>query len=184
MQRRDDIQDGALVLRCQQRDPAAFEQLVGRWHERLWRHAWRLTGDEQAAWDVAQETWIAISRGIHRIADPNAFPAWAYRIASNKSTDWIRRRTRRRDSDKAFVETAEQAKAHVAEIRRNARDLRSAMSELPGADRALLNLHYVEGFDTIEIAEVLQIPRGTVKSRLFKARERLRAVLEVTDGQT
>lgn len=173
-----------LVLRCQQRDPAAFEELVERWHERLWRHAWRLTSDEQAAWDVVQDTWIAISQGIGRVADPNAFSAWAYRVTSNKSTDWLRRQRRRNASDGVFLERAAVDMAVAVDVRRRSRDVKQAMEQLPGADRALLCLHYEEGFDTIEIAEILGIPRGTVKSRLYHARERLKNLLEVNNGQT
>ena len=64
MDPRERIADQLLVLRCQEGDIAAFEQLVNRWQERLWRHAWRLTGDESAAWDALQEAWIGMSRGL------------------------------------------------------------------------------------------------------------------------
>jgi RNA polymerase sigma-70 factor, ECF subfamily len=92
----DRLNDELLVLRCQEGDAEAFEALVGRWQRRLWRYAWRLTGDESAAWDALQEAWIGISRGIGRLADAAAFPAWAYRIVSNKCRDSIRRDLRRR----------------------------------------------------------------------------------------
>jgi len=62
MSRRERIEDELLVLRSQEGDASAFEQLVGRWQERLWRHAWRLTGNEDAAWDALQEAWIGIGR--------------------------------------------------------------------------------------------------------------------------
>ena len=84
MSQHDRLNDELLVLRCQEGDAEAFELLVGRWQRQLWRHAWRLTGDEGTAWDVVQETWIGISRGIARLADASAFPAWAYQIVSNK----------------------------------------------------------------------------------------------------
>ena len=87
MNQHDRLNDELLVLRCQEGDTEAFELLVGRWQGRLWRHAWRLTGDENAAWDALQEAWIGISRGLVRLADAVAFPAWAYRIVSNKCRD-------------------------------------------------------------------------------------------------
>ena len=84
MDLRERITNELLVLRCQEGDVAAFEQLVERWQERLWRHAWRLTGDENAAWDALQEAWIGISRGLRRLAEPAAFPGWAYqRLSEN-----------------------------------------------------------------------------------------------------
>ncbi|MGO9112495.1 MAG: RNA polymerase sigma factor [Thermoguttaceae bacterium] len=84
MNQHDRLNDELLVLRCQEGDTEAFELLVARWQQRLWRHAWRLTGNESAAWDVLQEAWIGISRGINRLVDAAAFPAWAYQIISNK----------------------------------------------------------------------------------------------------
>jgi RNA polymerase sigma factor (sigma-70 family) len=96
MSREDRINDELLVLRCQEGSVAAFDELVGRWQERLWRHAWRLTGDENAAWDALQEAWIGISWALGRLEDAAAFPAWAYQIVSNKSRDWVRREQRRR----------------------------------------------------------------------------------------
>ena len=66
MSRNERITDELLVLECKEHSTAAFGQLVDRWQERLWRHAWRLTGDETAAWDVLQETWIAVSRNRGR----------------------------------------------------------------------------------------------------------------------
>ena len=82
MSQQDRLNDELLVLRCQEGDAEAFELLVGRWQRRLWRHAWRLTGDESTAWDAVQETWVGISRGISRLVDPAVFSAWAYRIVT------------------------------------------------------------------------------------------------------
>ena len=102
MDARERIADELLVLRCQEGDIAAFEQLVERWQERLWRHAWRLTGDENAAWDALQETWIGISRGLGRLVEPAAFPGWAYQIVSHKCRDWLRRQRRHREIDELY----------------------------------------------------------------------------------
>lgn len=171
------INDELLVLSVQEGDPAAFERLVERWQERLWRHAWRLTGDEEAAWDVLQETWIGIVRGVRRLEDAALFPAWAYRIASNKSRDWIRRRARRRRAREAYG--AEKARTGNQDSRRleEAADLKDALADLSGSDRAILSLRYEECFDTAEIAEILKIPEGTVKSRLHYTRKRLHRLL-------
>jgi len=74
------IIDEMLVLRCQDGDRRAFDELVGRWQERLWRHARVLTGDDDADWDALQETWLAVVNGLKRLNDPAAFPRWAYKI--------------------------------------------------------------------------------------------------------
>ena len=167
-----------LVLRCQQGDAGAFDELVGRWQERLWRHAWRLTGSRDAAWDAIQEAWITVCRDIRGLRDPAAFPSWAYRITSNRCHDWIRKESRQRRTDRAYAEQADRVENETRGARHRSADLEEALARLPGRDRAILSLRYEEEFDVAEIAKILQIPPGTVKSRLYYARERLRHYLE------
>ena len=183
MSRRERIDDELLVLRCQAGETAAFDELVGRWQQRLWRHAWRLTADEDAAWDVLQEAWIGIGRGLGRLEDAAAFHTWAYQIVSNKCRDWIRQQRRRRRAVEAYsdqVQHAEQENSHAQEQSAN---LKEALSRLSGRDRAILSLRYEEGFHTAEIAEILNLAEGTVKSRLYHARKRLRKYLEETGDE-
>ena len=156
----------------------AFAELIDRWQERLWRHAWRLTGDEQAAWDALQESWIGISRNLRRLADASAFPGWAYRIVSNKCRDWIRREARRRKATQAYAEESWSSHPPAPVGGGRVDRLREALAQLSGPDRAMLSLRYEEGFDTAEISEILCIPTGTVKSRLYHARQRLRDHME------
>jgi RNA polymerase sigma-70 factor (ECF subfamily) len=183
MDRQGQIGDELLVLRCQEGDTSAFGELVDRWQERLWRHAWRLTGDEQAAWDVLQEAWVGVGRNIMRLDDAAAFPAWVYRIVSNKCRDWIRRESRRRRATRAYAQDQEATRPGYAAENPNVGRLRDAVAHLPGPDRAILSLHYQEGFSTVEIADILGIPPGTVKSRLYHVRQRLRSHMEGTDHE-
>lgn len=178
MNRRERATDELLVLRCQEGDAGAFDELIGRWQERLWRHAWRLTGNREAAWDALQEAWITVSRGIRGLRDAAAFPAWAYRITSSRCHDWIRKECRRRRADEAYAEGADRVEKGTRGGRQRAADLHEALSRLPSRDRAILSLRYEEEFAVAEIAKILQIPPGTVKSRLHYARERLRHDLE------
>ena len=180
MDQRERIENELLVLRCQEGDVAAFEQLVNRWQERLWRHAWRLTGEENAAWDALQEAWIGISDGLHRLAEPAAFSAWAYQIVGHKFRDWLRRHRRQRQLDELYGAEVHESYGPEQEPEQYA-DLREALARLPGRDRAIIALHYEDGFGTAEIAAILGVPEGTVKSRLFHARKRLRIHLEKTD---
>ncbi len=178
MNRRERATDELLVLRCQEGDADAFDELIGRWQERLWRHAWRLTGSRDAAWDAIQETWITISRDIRRLNDAAAFPTWAYRITSNKCHDWIRKECRRRRADEKYAEGADRVEKEARGADQRSTDLDEALSRLPSHDRAILSLRYTEAFGVAEISEILHIPPGTVKSRLHYARERLRHYLE------
>jgi RNA polymerase sigma factor (sigma-70 family) len=178
MEARERIRDELLVLRSKSGDPAALGDLLDRWQERLWRHALRLTGDADAAWDVLQDSCLAIGRGLPRLEDEAAFPGWAYRIVSNKCRDWIRQRVRRRQWEAMFAEELERREAEEREREGRVADLRESIARLAGPDRALLALHYEEGFGVAEIAAILDIPAGTVKSRLHHARRRLKNLME------
>jgi RNA polymerase sigma-70 factor, ECF subfamily len=178
MNQQDRLNDELLVLRCQEGDAEAFERLVERWQERLWRHAWRLTGEENAAWDALQEAWIGISRGLRRLAEPAAFPGWAYQIVSHKCRDWLRRQRRQRQIDEIYRAEAQESCEAPGE---QYGSLREALAQLSGPDRALVSLRYEDGFSTAEIAAILGVPQGTVKSRLFYARKRLKQFLENSD---
>lgn len=182
---REQLRNEWLVLRCQEGDVAAFEALVAAWQERLWRHALGLCGDADAAYDILQDAWLAIERGLGRLSDPAAFPAWAYRIVSNKCRDWIRREARRRRGIQAFTEVftletgggADHGGGAGGEDER-CDDLRQALARLSGPDRALLALKYEEDFDTAQIAEALGVPEGTIRSRLFYLRQRLKTLMQ------
>jgi RNA polymerase sigma-70 factor (ECF subfamily) len=182
MNQHDRLNDELLVLRCQEGDTEAFETLVSRWQRRLWRHAWRLTGDESAAWDALQEAWLGISRGLNRLADAAAFPAWAYQIVSNKCRDSVRRERRQREATEVYGGSMQHKEQEAASAEQDHSSLREALEQLSGPDRAILSLRYEEQFDVREIANVLGIPEGTVKSRLFHARRRVRKYLEENDG--
>ena len=175
----EDIQDELLVLQCQEGDEDALGTLIARWHPRFGRLAWRLTAEREAARDVVQDAWLAIVRGLARLDDPARFRAWAYRIVRNKCTDWTRRRVVQRNTAKDLRD------APVFSDRPNATDsrgeldrMRKALAKLPHEHRAILSLHYLDGMGMAEIARVFEVPKGTVKSRLYHARNRLKQAME------
>lgn len=171
---RQRIIDEILVMRCQEGSGDAFELLARRWQRRLWRHALRLTGRHEAAWDVMQETWIAILKGIRRLGDPATFAAWAFRIVRNKSADHWRSDGRQK---RLAADLAERnARPEPAGARGDA--VGRAMSRMTPEKRELLALRYGEDLGINEIARILGVPHGTVKSRLHHAREDLKRRLE------
>lgn len=173
------LHDEDLVLRCQGEDAEAFEELVSRWQVRLWKHAVRLTGDEEAAWDVVQDSWLAVMKGIVGLASPAAFPAWVFRIVSNKCADWVRKRQRWREKAKEIAAEEEAlSDGNPAGLSPKADALAVALRSLSGDRRALLALHYAEGFGINEISTILEVPPGTVKSRLHAARNQLKRIME------
>lgn len=172
--------DDLLVLAAQDGSPSAMSELFRRWEGRLLRHAVHLTGSREGAADVSQEVWLAIVRGIGGLDDPGRFPAWAHRIVKNKSADWIRRRRRDRDTSEALG--AEPAGREADDTAEEIGALRRALRKLPADRRTLLSLRYVDGVSVQQIAELLRVPAGTVKSRLYHAREELRSVTEADRG--
>ena len=181
----DRIFDEYLVLECQGGSRAALEALARRWTPRLLRYASRTlrgtartatSATDDAARDVVQDTWIGAIRGLGRLEDPAAFPAWVYAIAQRKCMDWIRASSRRRRLAAAasldgINDTPADARTH------DALDLAAAIAHLPHAQRAVVHLYYGEDLGIDDIATVLGIPAGTVKSRLHHAREVLRQQL-------
>ncbi len=182
MDHRNQIYDQWLVERCKGEDSAAFDELLERWQERLWRHALRLTGQAEAAWDILQETCLIISRKIHQLDDAASFSGWAYRIASNQCRDWFRRERHRRQGVQGYIEWLQHAEQQGADCDRHA-DVREALTQLETPDQTIISLRYDEGFSVDEIAGILAVPSGTVKSRLYHARKRLRTVMEESDHE-
>lgn len=176
------IYDEFLVSASVTGDQAAMARLVARWQPRLVRHAWRLIGDAEKAKDMAQEAWMEILRGLARLDDTAAFPAWAYRIATRR----CQREFHRRDREILVPEHADadadaRAQLHESDTGESAVELSIVMGEiasLPGPQRAALALFYIEGLSVAEIAIATDVPPGTVKTRLMHARRKVRATLE------
>ena len=85
------MENQLLVMDAQDGDAGAMDKLVSHWQKRLWQHAFRLTSDSQAAWDITQQSWVGIVKGLRKLHDAANFKAWAYKITTNKSIDWIRK---------------------------------------------------------------------------------------------
>ena len=176
-----DIYNEWLVLRCQDGDSEALTQLIQEWQPRLVRLAWRLTADRDAAGDLVQDAWIAIVRGLRRLDDPARFRSWAFRIITNKCVDWTRKRVvqRRATEDLAhFTPVITDERSSSSMLQNEQRRIRDAVAALPNEQRAIVSLHYLDGMAQAEIARVLSLPVGTVKSRLFHARSLLKQAIE------
>ncbi len=167
---RSNIQDQLLVMDAQAGDAGAMEKLVSRWQKRLWLHAFRLTGETQAAWDVTQQTWLGIIKGLRKLHDPASFKAWAYKITTNKSIDWIRKTK----TDKHVG--MEQIQDHQCEEKKDT-GINELLEKLDLRKKAVLFLYYFEQLTSSEISIALNIPTGTVKSRLHNARKELKKLL-------
>jgi RNA polymerase sigma-70 factor (ECF subfamily) len=163
----EQLVDEILVMDCQSGSVKALEILVSRWQKRLWRYAYRLVGDSEAAWDITQDSWLGIIKGLRKLHDPANFKAWAYRITTNKSIDWIRK------SKAAKQVSIEEIKDAPYKEKKDT-GLKELLEKLDVRKKAVLNLYYFEKLSVPEISVALKIPKGTVKSRLYKARNELR----------
>ncbi len=165
-----------LVLGCQQGDKKAFHLLVKQWHPKIMSQAFRYSKNRPAAKDIAQETWSSVLNGISSIKDPARFAVWIHRIVYHKSVDWIRRAQKNRSLNTLDVTESlyNQSESHGDEVA----NMMTHLNQLPADQKMVLTLFYLEQHNIIEIAEILAIPQGTVKSRLYNARETLKKKLK------
>ena len=172
----DRILDEYLVASARLGDRGALALLARRWHPRLVAHAWRLTGDPEGARDAAQQGWIEIVRGIARLGDDRAFAAWAYRIVSRVCARQIGNAVRRgRLAERIAAEPA--AEPGAMGDRSDTERLRAAIRTLPAEQRAAIALYHFEEMRVAEVAVALDVPAGTVKTRLMHARRKLHEAL-------
>jgi RNA polymerase sigma-70 factor (ECF subfamily) len=182
-----DADDAALIERCRTGDPAAFEPLVEKYRERVWRLAYGYLRDREEAWDVAQEAFVRAWQALPTFRGQSAFYTWLFRITMNVATDRARQRAARgrafgtepvpeEDWERVMTDPGagpDDAATHAQERQR----IQQALEALPQHHRTIIMLSDLEGLSYREIAEVLDIPMGTVMSRLHNARKRLRRVL-------
>ena len=174
------LQDDYLVLAAAGGDRRAFDALARRWNGKLTAHAWRLTGERDAAEDAAQAAWVEIARGLGRLRDERAFPAWAYRIVTRRCARLIAGRQSYRRLARDFA-AENQTPESMPETDPRGDRLSAAIRALPAAQRAAVALFYFEEMSVAETAVALDIPAGTAKTRLMHARRTLRAALEGDD---
>ena len=164
--------DALLAVRCQLGERAAFDELIRRWAGPLRRHVGRVAGDGHAD-ELVQDIWLRVLQGIGRLHDPGKFRAWLFGIAHRRLMDEMRSRYTR--SVDATVDP-EQLVADMPDPDRAllAREVERGIAGLPAGDRDALSLFYLEELSLAETAQALSVPIGTVKSRLFRARQMLR----------
>lgn len=164
-----------LVARAQSGSAAALDALLREHQRPLYRHIRSITRDPELALDVLQDTLLLIARRLGSLRDPRWFKAWAYRIATREA---VRRASRQRWSDSVHEQEIAVDEAEAAfEPALSAEELESSLSRLPDASQVVLRLHYLEGMQFAEIAEALEIPVGTVKSRTAYGLAALRRTL-------
>jgi RNA polymerase sigma-70 factor (ECF subfamily) len=173
------------VLAVQRGDPDAFGSLMARYQNRLYRYLVRLVPETSAAEDLFQQTWLKVLESIHRFDPERNFEAWLFAIARNVAIDHLRRRRPQSldelsENDIPLLDRFRPQAAGALEqvlSSEQAALVQRALDSQPAMYREVLCLRFEEEMKLEEIAELLAIPLSTVKSRLGRALERLRAAL-------
>lgn len=180
------LSDSELVSNAAAGSHDGFEELVRRYQRPIINYIFRILGDQDAALDVSQEVFIKVYNSIDKYSREYKFSTWLYRIAHNAAIDHLRRNSNNVQSlesegaDGVYeVQLRSPGRDPEQEQERNEQihEIESTIAEMPPAYRELLLLRHAGELSYEEMAEVTGLPLGTVKNRLFRAREMLREML-------
>lgn len=194
MEQAEALDDRALVVRTQEGDRDAFSALVVRYQERIYNLVLRGLGDADGALDVAQEVFIKAFRGLERFQGESQFFTWLFRIAMNETISARRRRERRGKPVSLDRENADGEKLSdppgtledpgaAAASKDDAAMVQAAIAGLDEEQAQVILLRDIDGRSYQEIAEILEVPLGSVKSRIHRARQALKDRLAKTVGR-
>lgn len=185
--------DYDLVRRVQAGDAAAFRTLFDKYHRRAFAVAMGVVKNQDDALDAVQEAFVKVHKNIHKFQGSSSFYTWLYRIVMNVSIDHVRRTNRRKSldfdervlheesevaGDGALVPSVTDANPGKAALRRELGSaIERALQDLPEHHRAVIVLREIEGMSYEEMAEALEVPKGTIMSRLFHARKKMQEAL-------
>ncbi len=175
--------DGSLVARLQDDDLEALGELYERYKTSVYRTALAITRDEKAAEDILQEAFLRVHSYAHSIDKTVSLGPWLYRVTVNLAYSWTRQVKRwlhsLQDVLDRWASPAQWYPEAIAEEEEWRQSLQQAVDALPSRHRVVVILHYLEGLSLKDISYIIDVPEGTVKSRLHYARESLkRAILE------
>ncbi len=178
-----------LLARLRRREPAAFEQLVKANKDRVFDFCVRMVGDREEAFDLTQEIFVSVHLHLDKFREDAKLSTWIFRISKNHCLNrlkYLKRRGRGRSDD--YAEANELAindsvgapvkPDELLEASREREWVHRAIAELEEDQRMLVALRDIEGLSYEEIVEITELPEGTVKSRLHRAREKLAGILE------
>lgn len=173
-----------LIARLQKRDETAFEELLRQYEKKVYTLCFRMCGNSEDAEEAAQDTFLALWRGIDRFRQESSLSTWIYRLASNACIDLLRRRKKQGsslslDDEELFLDAVDPAPhpQEAVEHREAQKLLQEGLSALPEEYRKVLILREIEGLSYTEIAESASLELGTVKSRISRGRVLLRNFL-------
>lgn len=169
------IESALLVVRWQRGDREAFAEIVKLWERSLLFYLRRLAPTEADAWELLQETWLKLLRSLHKLRDPRTLPSYLYTIARHAAISRLRIAPPEVESYPEQL-ADDRSRDDVAAFD-DAEQLRHALDQLPVHQREVLTLFFLDDLSLEELSTLLEIPVGTVKSRLHYAKAALRAIL-------
>jgi len=181
--------DEALVRRTQKGDSSAFDVLVERYKERLYATVYHMTANHEDANDLVQDSLIKAFKSLKSFRGQSSFYTWVYRIAVNRTINFVKRRKNRNQYSLDDLDSSIQNDPDLVELmshvtpRREVgltelhEKLNEALQELSEPHRAVVTMHDIQGMTHADIARVMKCSEGTVRSRLFYARQQLQALL-------
>ena len=168
------LESALLVVRYQRGDVGAFEGIVKMWEPSLFYYLRRFAPSEADAWELLQETWLKLFRSLGTLRDPQALPAFLYTMARNAALSRLRKRELQ-DSETDASEVHDESNDTATFD--NAEQVHHALDQLPLLQREALTLYFLEDLSLDEMATLLGVPLGTVKSRLHYAKLAIRNIL-------
>jgi RNA polymerase sigma-70 factor (ECF subfamily) len=174
----DSREEYLLVLRAQTGDREALDRLFQRVQVPLLRHLVLITRNPEDAEDVAQQVFLLVHRKLPWLRDPALFRAWLYRMAARQAITYVTRRRARGEEE--LFEMAQAAAPMEQSL--TFEEVRRKLDHLPAAARAVVGLHYIDGYTLEEASAILGIPLGTAKSRLWAGVTRLRKLFQPAGG--
>jgi RNA polymerase sigma-70 factor (ECF subfamily) len=181
--------DTELVLKAQDGDVRAFDELVERYHDRIYNLTYNMTSNREDAEDLTQEIFVKAFKALPRFKGKSSFYTWLYRIAINKTINYRKKRNRNRPisldqfdqeikTDETYHDlTAKGSPLRNINLTELQQKLNAAMQTLSEKHRAVLVMHDMQGIPHDEIAKVVGVSSGTIRSRLFYARRQMQTEL-------
>ncbi len=174
------LRDEILILEYRSGDRGALERLIAAWQPRVYWYVLATLQDENAAWDVSQEVWLAAVSSLDKRRPIHNFAAWIYRVAHNKAISYLRKKGLLNEREAALPDIVEQPDDADRDPVCNGEDahlVHECLRRIPVAQRSALILFYLDDLSLEEISQVLDVPRGTVQSRLHHGRQKMRQLL-------
>jgi RNA polymerase sigma-70 factor (ECF subfamily) len=177
------VPDCDLIVRAVAGESDCFDTLVKRYHRQIANYIFRMVGDYETALDLTQEVFIKVYGSLDRYRPEFKFSTWAYKIASNTAIDHLRKQSLATaplylvSDDEEFelpIPSKGLSPERALERRERSAQIEEVIAELPPRYRELIVLRHVSELSYDEIAEVTGLPLGTVKNRIFRAREAMR----------